>query len=87
MKSETLPSFWKAYKKLGGNIKDRARKSFRLWAENPFHPSLHFKCINAEEDIWSVRISLDVRAIGVLEKEIVTWFWIGTHDEYERFFG
>lgn len=87
MKSATLPAFWKADEKLGGNIKDRARKSFRLWAENPFHPSLHFKCINAEEDIWSVRISLDVRAIGVLEKETVTWFWIGTHDEYERFFG
>jgi hypothetical protein len=86
MKSATLPSFWKAYEKLGGNIKARARKSFRLWVENPFHPSLHFKCINAEEDIWSVRISLDVRAIGVLEKETVTWFWIGMHDEYERFF-
>jgi len=26
------------------------------------------------------------RAIGVLEGDTVTWFWIGSHDEYEHFF-
>jgi hypothetical protein len=31
----------------------RARKAYGLWAENPFHPSLHFKCVNSEENIWS----------------------------------
>ena len=87
MRSATLPSFWKAYNKLGDNSKERARKVFRLWVDNPFHPSLHFKCINVEEDIWSVRISLDVRALGVLETDTMTWFWIGAHDEYERYFG
>ncbi len=42
MKSETLPSFWKAYGVLEETIKRQARKSYRLWANNPFHPSLHF---------------------------------------------
>ncbi len=53
--------------------------------ENPFHPSLHFKCINAEEDVWAVRVTLGFRAVGILEGDTVTWFWIGSHDEYERF--
>ncbi|MGH7909104.1 MAG: hypothetical protein ACRENW_04550, partial [Thermodesulfobacteriota bacterium] len=81
-----LASFWKAYESLSKEIKRRARKTYRLWAKNPFHPSLHFKCINAEENIWSVRITRGYRAIGILEGDTVTWFWIGSHNDYERFF-
>jgi len=87
MRSATLPSFWKAYQKLGKVGKERARKTFHLWSENPFHPSLHFKCVNTEENIWSARISLDVRAVGVMDDDTVTWFWIGNHNDYERYFG
>ncbi len=86
MKSATLPSFWKAYRSLDETIKRRARKTYKLWTDNPFHPSLHFKCINSEEDIWSARVTLGYRAVGVLDGDTVTWFWIGNHDEYERFF-
>jgi len=56
MKSAALPSFWEAYQRLDKDIQRRASKAFSLWQENPFHPSLHFKCINAPENIWSVRI-------------------------------
>lgn len=87
MKSATLPSFWRAYEALSKEIKRSAKKAYQLWAKNPFHPSLHFKCINTEENIWSVRITRAYRAIGILEGDTVTWFWIGSHDNYERFFG
>ena len=87
MKSATLPSFWAAYGSLGHDIRRRARKAYQLWAQNPFHPSLHFKCINSEEGIWSIRITLGYRAVGILEGDTVTWFWIGGHDEYEQYFG
>ena len=86
MKSAVLPSFWKAYKSLDKSIRERAKKAYNLWLDNPFHPSLHFKCINSEENIWAVRITLGIRAIGILDGETVTWFWIGGHDEYERYF-
>jgi mRNA-degrading endonuclease RelE of RelBE toxin-antitoxin system len=86
MKSATLPSFWAAYRSLDPTIRKRARKAYHLWAENPFHPSLRFKCINRGEDIWAVRITRGYRAIGVFEGDTVTWFWIGDHDDYERFF-
>lgn len=85
MRSATLPSFWTAYTSLNEDIKHTARKAYRLWAQNPFHPSLHFKCINREENVWSVRITHGYRALGVLEGDRVTWFWIGGHDDYERF--
>ena len=86
MNSETLPSFWAAYTSLPEDIKRSARKAYQLWADNPFHPSLRFKCINHEENIWSVRITRSYRALGFLEGHTVTWFWIGSHDMYERFF-
>ena len=86
MKSATVPSFWKAYRTLDKSIKRRVQRVYKLWSQNPFHPSLHFKCINREEDVWSARITLGYRAIGIMDDDIVTWFWIGSHDDYERFF-
>lgn len=85
MKSATLPSFWTAYRFLGEDIKRRARRAYRLWEQNPFHPSLRFKCINTDQNLWSLRITRGYRAIGILEGETVTWFWVGSHDDYERF--
>jgi hypothetical protein len=87
MISKTLPSFWKEYFRLDQLTRQRARKAYLLWRDNPSHPSLQFKCINHEEDIWSVRISRGYRAIGIKDGESVTWFWIGNHDDYEKFFG
>jgi hypothetical protein len=86
MKSATLPSFWAESRKFSNPIRERARKTYRLWADNPFHPSLHFKCIDSEESIWSVRVTRNYRAVGILEGDTVTWFWIGTHDDYEQFY-
>ena len=86
MNSETLPAFWAAYARLSEPHRLEARKAFSLWAENPFHPSLHFECVNRDEDIWSVRISRGYRALGILENDTVTWFWVGSHDDYGRSF-
>ncbi|MBD1879036.1 hypothetical protein [Coleofasciculus sp. FACHB-T130] len=86
MKSAVLPSFWVEYRQLSNDVRQSARKAYRLWANNPFHPSLHFKCINSQEDIWSVRVTRGYRALGILDGDTVTWFWIGSHDDYERFF-
>lgn len=87
MKSNTVSSFWEAYGSLDEPVRRAAQKTYRLWSQNPFHPSLHFKCINSGENVWSVRVTLGFRAIGVLDGDTVTWFWIGSHDDYDRFFG
>jgi hypothetical protein len=87
MKYTTLASFWGLYGKLDWDIRATAKKAFHLWSQNPFHPSLRFKCINKDQNIWSVRVTLGYRALGVLNDDTVTWFWIGNHDAYKRFFG
>jgi len=86
MKSNTLPSFWTAYRALDRTLRRRIKKAYHLWAANPYHPSLRFKSINNEEHIWSVRSTRGYRALAVWEGDTVTWFWIGSHEDYERFF-
>jgi len=34
--------------------------------------------------VWSVRITLGYRALGIVDGDIITWFWIGSHQDYER---
>ena len=87
MRSKTTEAFWERYSELDANIQKAARKAYSLWSENPFHPSLRFKCINSQQGIWSVRITKGYRTLGVMFDDTVTWFWIGGHDEYEKFFG
>jgi hypothetical protein len=65
-------------------IRELARKAYRLFRENPSHPSLHFKKVHDREPICSVRVTLGYRALGLLEDEEITRFWIGTHAEYDR---
>lgn len=68
-----------------GSIRISQRR-YQAQCQESLHPSLHFKCINPEENVWSVRIARGYRALGVLEGDTVTWLWIGSHDDYERFF-
>lgn len=69
MKSFTVKSYWKSYKELSRNIQKQADIKFELWIENPFHPSLRFKCVNSEDNIWSVRVNMDYRALAVRKKD------------------
>ena len=63
----------------------QAHSAYRLFKQNPFHPSLYFKRLNATEEVYSVRIGLHYRALGRREREdLIVWFWIGTHAEYDK---
>ncbi len=81
MKSSTTPDFWTNYAALPPEIKVRAKRAYRLWHNDPRHPSLQFKKTG---NVWSVRIGGGHRALALLEADIFYWFWIGKHDEYER---
>ena len=87
MNSRTSPDFWKEYSRLDSNLKKAARKAFALWHENPFHPSLRFKCVNPSTNMWSARISKGHRALCIIEGNTAIWFWIGKHDDYEKLYG
>ena len=84
MKSETTNAFWQYYWDLPKEVRLRAQKAFKLWKDNPSHPSLFFKRVNKQKPIYSIRISLGYRALGLLKGDTITWFWIGSHEQYER---
>ena len=82
MKSVTTSKFRTCLEKLPDHIQVKARKSYRQWLENPYHPSLQYKQIHSISPIYVVRVSLGYRALGILEDDTMVWFWIGSHEEY-----
>ena len=84
MKSYVTDDFIAAFRVLPDAVKDQARKNYRLWRINPYHPSLHFKRVHPSEPLYSVRIGLGWRVLGLLEDDSIMWFWIGSHAEYDR---
>jgi hypothetical protein len=84
MRSFAQESFWDAYRLLPGHAKRRARDSYRFFASNPNHPSLDFKRVSRRRPVYSARVSIDYRAVGVMDQGDIVWFWIGSHDEYDR---
>jgi hypothetical protein len=83
MKSRTTERFRKAFSGLPDKVREQARVAYRLFQQNPFHPSLHFKQVHASKPIFSVRISRDYRALGVMQADSIVWFWIGSHSDYD----
>lgn len=81
MKSFATPNFWEAYAALSPEIKEQARKAYRLWKENPLHPSLHFKKVG--KNLWSARITEGYRALALKKGDDYYWFWLGSHKDYE----
>jgi hypothetical protein len=84
MKSITTSQFWRFYAALPDEVQQRADDAYALWQVNPHAHSLFFKRVGKRQPIYSVRIGLGYRALGLLEGDAVLWFWIGPHDEYER---
>lgn len=81
VRSFTDPDFWRCYHSLPKNVQQLADAKFRLFNDNPRHPSLDFKKVGK---IWSVRIGDHFRALARERAEGFVWFWIGTHEEYNK---
>ena len=84
MRSRTTSRFRKAFAALPGPVQQRAREAYKRFREQPHHPSLRFKQVHATRAIYSVRITLDYRAIGVRDGDEMVWFWIGSHADYDK---
>ncbi|MFT3879841.1 MAG: hypothetical protein QM703_09295 [Gemmatales bacterium] len=84
MISRITDDFRTCFAKLPESIQARARKNYQLWKQNPQHPSLRFKPIHAKEAIYSIRVGKGWRALGLMDDNSITWFWIGSHAEYDQ---
>lgn len=86
MKSSINSAFRKALSRLPADVQAQAQKAYKLWRQDPYHNSLQFKRVNKEPPIYSVRVGIGYRALGLLEPgNHIYWFWIGIHAEYDNF--
>ena len=84
MKSVTTERFRKAYDSLPTHVKDLTRKAYKKWKENPNHPSLQYKQVHSVQTIYSARVNLSYRTLGLKQGNTMIWFWIGSHAEYDK---
>ena len=70
MRSSRTKNFKKLFIALPQRVKETAKKNYALWQENLFHPSLEFKEIKSKGNIWSVRVGIGWRALGVVKAKL-----------------
>jgi hypothetical protein len=81
--SRATARFWRCFEALPADIQRQAEGVYHVWTGDPFHRSLEFKRIHGDRPIYSVRIGLHWRALAIWEGDDVTWFWIGSHAQYD----
>ena len=84
MKSHITSDFKKCFEKLPERIKQLAKKNYKIWQKEPNYPSLVFKRVSKKYPIYSIRIGLGWRALGIKREETIIWLWIGSHADYEK---
>lgn len=84
MKSSITKEFRKRLSQLPSAVQEQVDKAYALWVKDSSHPSLQFKRVSQRQPIYSVRISLNYRALGLLENDHIYWFWVGPHAEYDE---
>ena len=84
MNSFLSDDFIHCFRDLPEKIKNRARRNYQTWKRNKNHPGLEFKRIHSVKPIYSVRIGIGWRAIGLKNNDTIIWFWIGSHGNYDK---
>ncbi len=84
MTSRTSSDFRRDLARLPAAVRRQARDAYRLFMQDPHHPSLKFKKLPPHEDLWSVRINNEYRAIGRLRGDVLLWFFVGSHADYDK---
>lgn len=79
------------YDKLPSKARKQTRAALKKWEQNNDHNSLGFKALfrNQQGMLYSMKVNGNqppgYRLLGYLEEgNIINWFWVGPHDEYER---
>ena len=85
MNSSVTKGFRKQLDALPTDVREQADRAYSLWRSDPYHPSLQFKQVSRREPIYSVRVGIGYRALGLREGDNDNWFWIGSHSQYDDF--
>jgi hypothetical protein len=84
VKSLLTPQFFGLYRALPEQVRSQARHAYTLFEKNPHHPSLRFRQVHAVRPVFSARVGADYRAVGIRQGDEISWFWIGSHADYDR---
>jgi hypothetical protein len=82
--SHLTEGFRERFRRLPERIQRTAKKNYLLWKQDPSHPSLEFKRVHPRRPIYSVRVGTGWRAVGLREGDVILWFWIGSHNDYDK---
>jgi hypothetical protein len=89
IRSQRTRSFRRLFARLPAHVQQQIRASYRLFRSNPYHPSLGFERIffgvPPSTQVYATRIGRRYRAMGRLEGNTIKWFYVGSHEEYNRF--
>lgn len=86
MNSLTTARFGELYRELPFHIRVAARQAYQQFTSNPAHPSLHFERLHSDSRQWSVQVTRDFRAVGIVDSDTIIWHWIGRHEDFDRTF-
>ena len=84
MRSRRTTRFRSLFEQLPAEVQQSARRAYVLFQRDPAHPSLQFKRLRADRQTYSIRVGLGYRALGIRLDEVLVWYWIGPHAEYDR---
>lgn len=84
MISHRTEKFWKLYSALPVDIRKQAKIAYIQLTNYSYHPRLQFKRVHFSKPVYSLRINIDYRAVGIVDDAEILWFWIGSHREYEK---
>lgn len=65
MNSFLLPEFLVLYRTLPDSVRQQARQAYSLFQQNPHHPSLRFRQVHPIRPVFSARVGLHYRAVGI----------------------
>jgi hypothetical protein len=69
---------------LPADVQALADSKFALFEKDPFHPSLAFR---QKGEVWTANVGRSYRAIAYKKGNDLHWFWIGSHESYNKLLG
>ena len=81
LRSFLTRSFRERYDDLPQEVQRLAKEKYRLFQDDPHHPSLEFQ---QKGKVWTVAIGRSCRAIARRFGNDLYWVWIGSHEAYNH---
>ena len=81
-------AYWRHFDDLPLAVRKLAQGNYELWKKNPNHPSLRFKRIHPDLPVFSFRVGMRHRTVGIqADDDNIVWFWMGSFEHFRELIG